>query len=241
MKKLIVIIVLIGLVFVQCFGQAIKEHVSHSNWDALLNRHVTSEGKVNYDGFKSDLAKLDQYLKLIANNEANTGWSQVEQKAFWLNAYNAWTIKLVLERYPVGSIKDVSAKPWDKRFVKIGANTHTLNDIENKIIRRQFKDARIHFAINCAAISCPKLSNKAFTMLNVEKELDRLTKEFFKSENVKIVEKSAQLSKIFEWYADDFTQESESVLKFVEQYSEMTFHSKVKVSYLDYNWKLNKQ
>ena len=241
MKKLSVTIVLIGLVFVQCFAQDIKEHVSHSNWDALLSRHVTSEGKVNYDGFKSDVAKLDKYLKLIGDNEAKTGWSQAEKKAFWLNAYNAWTIKLVLERYPVNSIKDVSAKPWDKRFIKIGANTHTLNDIENKIIRRQFKDARIHFAVNCAAISCPKLSNKAFTLLNVEKELDRLTKEFFKSENVKLVEKSAQLSKIFEWYAEDFIQESESVLKFVEQYSGMTFHSKVKVSYLDYNWKLNEQ
>jgi hypothetical protein len=241
MKKLSVTIVLMGLVFVQCFAQDIKEHVSHSSWDALLNRHVTSEGKVNYDGFKSDVAKLDKYLKLIGDNEAKTGWSQVEKKAFWLNAYNAWTIKLVLERYPVNSIKDVSAKPWDKRFIKVGVNTHTLNDIENKIIRRQFKDARIHFAVNCAAISCPKLSNKAFTLLNVEKELDRLTKEFFKSENVKLVEKSAQLSKIFEWYAEDFIQESESVLNFVEQYSGMTFHPKVKVSYLDYNWKLNKQ
>lgn len=241
MKKLGFTLVLIGVVFVQIFGQDVIEHVSHSSWNALLNRHVTSEGKVNYDGFKSDVAKLDKYLKLIGDNEAKTGWSQAEKKAFWLNAYNAWTIKLVLERYPVNSIKDVSAKPWDKRFIKVGANTHTLNDIENKIIRRQFKDARIHFAVNCAAISCPKLSNKAFTALNVEKELDRLTKEFLKTDNVKLAEKSVQLSKIFEWYADDFIQESESVLKFIEQYSGMTFHPKVKVSYLDYNWKLNDQ
>ena len=241
MKKLSVTIALMMLSFVQYFGQEINEHVSHSSWDALLNRHVTSEGKVNYDGFKSDVTKLDKYLKLISDNEAKIGWSQAEKKAFWLNAYNAWTIKLVLERYPVNSIKDVSAKPWDKRFIKVGANTHTLNDIENKIIRRQFKDARIHFAVNCAAISCPKLSNKAFTALNVEKELDRLTKLFLKTDNVKLTEKSAQLSKIFEWYADDFIEESQSVLKFVEEYSGITFHSKVKVSYLDYNWKLNKQ
>ena len=125
--------------------------------------------------------------------------------------------------------------------MKIGANTHTLNDIEDKIIRRQFKDARIHFAINCGAISCPKLSNKAFTMLNVEKELERLTKEFFKTDNVKLELKSAQLSKIFEWYAEDFIKESETVLKFVEKYSGITFHPKVKTTYLDYNWKLNKQ
>ena len=229
------------MALVQCFGQGIKEHISHSSWDALLNRHVTSEGKVNYDGFKSDIAKLDAYLNLIGNNEAKPGWTQAEKKAFWLNTYNAWTIKLVLERYPVNSIKDVSAKPWDKRFIKVGANTLTLNDIENKIIRRQFKDARIHFAVNCAAISCPKLSNKAFTAINVEKELDRLTKEFLKTDNVNLIEKSAQLSKIFEWYAADFIEESESVLKFVEQHSGMTFHPKVKVSYLEYNWKLNKQ
>ena len=241
MNKVRISIVLMGLLVVQCFGQEVNEHLSHSSWDALLSSHVTSEGKVDYDGFKSDISKLDNYLKLIGDNEAKTGWSQAEKKAFWLNAYNAWTIKLVLERYPVNSIKDVSTKPWDKRFIKIGANTHTLNDIENKIIRRQFKDARIHFAINCAAISCPKLSSKAFTWLNVEKELDRLTKAFFETDNVKLVEKSAQLSKIFEWYADDFIQESESVLNFVEKYSGMTFHPKVKVSYLDYNWKLNKQ
>jgi hypothetical protein len=241
MKKLGVTLFLIGVVLVQCFGQDIKEHVSHSSWDALLSRHVTSEGKVNYDGFKSDIAKLDAYLNLIGNNEAKPGWTQAEKKAFWLNTYNAWTIKLVLERYPVNSIKDVSAKPWDKRFIKVGANTLTLNDIENKIIRRQFKDARIHFAVNCAAISCPKLSNKAFTAINVEKELDRLTKEFLKTDNVNLIEKSAQLSKIFEWYAADFIEESESILKFVEQHSGMTFHPKVKVSYLEYNWKLNKQ
>jgi len=241
MKKLGLTLILMVLVAVQSFAQDVVEHVSHSDWNVLLSKHVTSEGKVNYDGFKSDIVKLDAYLKLIGDNEAKPGWSNAEKKAFWLNAYNAWTIKLVLERYPVSSIKDVSAKPWDKRFIKIGANTHTLNDIENKIIRRQFKDARIHFALNCAAISCPKLSNKAFTMVNVEKELDRLTKEFFKTENVKLLEKSAQLSKIFEWYAEDFINESESVLKFVEQYSGLKFHPKVKVSYLEYNWKLNKQ
>ena len=241
MKKLGFTLVLIGMFALQSAAQNVVEHVSHKSWNALLSKHVTAEGKVNYDGFKSDIVNLDAYLKLIGDNEAKPGWSNAEKKAFWLNAYNAWTIKLVLERYPVSSINDVSAKPWDKRFIKIGANTHTLNDIENKIIRRQFKDARIHFAINCAAISCPKLSNKAFTMLNVEKELGRLTKEFFKTENVKLAEKSAQLSKIFEWYAEDFINESETVLKYVERYSGMVFHPKVKVSYLDYNWKLNKQ
>jgi len=241
MRKLGFTLVLLGVIAIKSFAQNVVEHVSHKSWDALLSKHVTSEGKVNYDGFKSDIVKLDAYLKLIGDNEAKPGWSSAEKKAFWLNAYNAWTIKLVLERYPVSSIKDVSAKPWDKRFIKIGANTHTLNDIENKIIRRQFKDARIHFAINCAAISCPKLSNKAFTMINVEKELDALTIAFFKTENVKLAEKSAQLSKIFEWYAEDFINESESVLKYVERYSGITFHPKVKVSYLEYNWKLNKQ
>jgi len=223
------------------FAQEVKEHVSHSQWDALLKKHVTSDGKVNYDGFKTDIVKLDAYLKLIGDNEAKPGWSSNERKAFWINAYNAWTVKLVLERYPVNSINDVTAKPWDKRFIKIGANTHTLNDIENKIIRRQFKDARIHFAINCASISCPKLSNQAFTMYNVEEQLEKLTKDFFKTDNVKLEEKSAQLSKIFEWYAEDFIQESTSVLKFIEKYSGLTFHPKVKVSYLEYDWKLNKQ
>ena len=87
MKKISISLVLMGLLVVQCYSQETKEHVSHSSWDALLNVHVTSEGKVNYDGFKSDMVKLDKYLKLIGDNEAKTGWSQAEKKAFWLNAY----------------------------------------------------------------------------------------------------------------------------------------------------------
>ncbi len=221
--------------------QELKEHIKHDQWNELLQKYVTPAGKVNYAGLKDNVAKLDAYLDLLAKNPAQPGWPIAERKAYWINAYNAFTIKLILDRYPVKSINDVSAKPWDKRFIKIGKITHTLNEIENKILRRQFEDSRIHFAINCASISCPKLNNKAFTMFNVEKELTRLTKEFFKSKNVELTEKSAKISKIFEWYKDDFVSETGSIISYIEKYSGMKFHPKVKVSYMEYNWGLNKQ
>lgn len=222
-------------------GQDKVEHVSHKQWDVLLKKHVDSKGKVDYNGFKNDESKLDEYLKLIGSNEAKPSWTIDERKAFWFNAYNAWTIKLILGRYPVNSIKDVATKPWDKRFVKIGKITHTLNDLENKIIRRQFNDSRIHFVINCGAISCPKLSNEAFTMFNVDKKMTALRAEFFKSEHMQLTEKEAKISKIFEWYKEDFEKEAGSILEYVKKYSGMTFHKKVKITYLEYNWGLNKQ
>lgn len=218
-----------------------EEHVSHEKWDALLKKHVDNDGKVDYNGFKNDEAKLDEYLKLIGEHEAQPTWIIDERKAFWFNAYNAWVIKLILERYPVQSINDVAAKPFDKRFVKIGKITHTLNDIENKIIRRQFSDSRINFAINCASKSCPKLSNEAFTMFNVEKKLDQLRLDFFKSDNVQLSEKEIKISKIFEWHKEDFEKETGSLMEYIVKYSGMTFHKKAEIEYLEYDWSLNKR
>jgi len=241
MKLIFGILMFLGMVTFADAQHKEEEHVSHKQWDELLKKHVNDAGKVNYDGFKNDVAKLDEYLKLIGSNEAKSTWTVDERKAFWFNAYNAWTIKLILDRYPVNSIKEVSAKPWDKRFVKIGKITHTLNDIENKIIRRQFNDSRIHFALNCASNSCPKLSNEAFTMYNVEKKMTALRAEFFKSDNLQLTEKEAKISKIFEWYKEDFEKETGSILEYIKKYSGMTFHKKVKITYLEYDWKLNKQ
>lgn len=246
-NKIYSLVLFTVLSIITAFGQQKEiEHVKHDIWNELLQKYVNSAGKVNYEGFKNDEARLDEYLKLIGDNEARPQWTANERKAYWINAYNAFTIKMIIGKYPVQSVNDVSDKPFDKRFIKIGKITHTLNEIEDKILRRQFDDARIHFGINCGAISCPKLNNKAFTMFNIDKELDRLTTEFMSSTNMKYEEKkglviSAEISKIFEWYKEDFEKTTGSVNTYIEKYSGKKFSPKVKVSYMEYDWGLNKQ
>lgn len=246
-NKLYTLILFMFFSVITSFGQQKEvEHVKHDIWNELLQKHVDAAGKVDYEGFKNEEARLDEYLELIGENEARPQWTSDERKAYWINAYNAFTIKMILEKYPVQSVKDVADKPFDKRFIKIGKLTHTLNEIENKILRKQFDDARIHFGINCGANSCPKLNNKAFTMFNVDKELDRLTKEFMISNNMKYEEKkglviNAEISKIFEWYKEDFEKSTGSINTYIEKFSGKKFSPKVKVSYMDYDWGLNKQ
>lgn len=248
MNKLYTLILLAVFTSITAIGQNEKEveHVKHDIWNGLLKKHVNEAGKVDYDGFKNDEAKLDEYLKLIGENEARPQWSTDERKAYWINAYNAFTIKLILQKYPVKSIKDVADKPWNKRFIKIGKITHTLNEIEDKILRRQFDDPRIHFGINCASNSCPKLSNEAFTLFNVDKKLEQLTKEFMASENMRFEEKKgfvikAGISQIFEWYKEDFVKNIGSVNAYIEKYTGKKFSPKVKVYFIEYDWGLNKQ
>ena len=138
----------------------------HTVWDMMLKKHVSSTGKVDYDGFKSD-PNFERYITILESaNPNDPSWSSNDKKAFWINAYNSFTIKLILDNYPVKSIKDISS-PWDKKFITINGENYSLNQIENDILRPTYKDARIHFAVNCAAVSCPKLHNRAFTAENL--------------------------------------------------------------------------
>jgi hypothetical protein len=125
-----------------------------------LQLHVSDTGKVNYKGLLSNQEPFRKYLEYLASNAPKESWSNAEKKAFWINAYNAYTIQLILDNYPTESIKDIS-DPWGKTFFKIGGKTMSLNTIEHKILR-PMGDSRIHFAIVCASESCPKLLNCAY-------------------------------------------------------------------------------
>ncbi len=212
----------------------------HSKFQALLTKHVTSSGRVNYEGFKKDKSALEAYLKDLSSNVPGSSASKNAKLAYWMNAYNAFTIKLVVDNYPVKSIKDIAeGKPWNKKFISLGGKTFDLNTIEHEILRK-LGDPRIHVGINCASISCPKLSNKAFTESNVNAELARLTKEFVndKSRN-QLSSSSLKLSKIFEWFKDDFTTNG-SLISWINKYSNVKINSDAKISYMTYNWNLNK-
>lgn len=220
---------------------------SHQQWDKLLKKHVNKTGLVNYKGFKNDKAELDSYLKLLSSSAPPKSWSKDDQKAYWINAYNAFTVALILKHYPVKSIKDIAGSiykintPWDIKFITIGGEKYDLNNIEHKILRNQFDDPRIHFALVCASISCPRLRDEAFTGSEINAQLEDAGKEFLndKSKN-NIRADKADLSKYFSWYKGDFTK-SGSLVDYVNKYSSTKITSKTKIGSLDYNWGLNEQ
>ncbi|OUS03625.1 hypothetical protein A9Q86_01175 [Flavobacteriales bacterium 33_180_T64] len=212
--------------------------IDHSLWNALLQKHVSNQGNVSYKGFKSDNTKFNSYLKLLSENPPQDSWTRNERLAYWMNVYNAFTVKLILDHYPIKSIKDINS-PWSYRFIKIDEKWHTLNDIEHRIIRKM-EEPRIHFALVCAAVSCPRLYNKAFTAKNLEADLDLLTREFL-NDNSKneLNANTIKLSKIFKWYGSDFKNNGHSVIDFLNQYSKVIISDKAKKSYKAYNWNLN--
>lgn len=228
------------LSFVLLFSVATSASaMSHAAWDALLKKNVASSGKVNYRGFRTDKVKLDAYLKALKSNVPISSTSKNEKKAYWINAYNAFTIKLVVDNYPVRSINDIKIggkTPWLRKWIKIGGQTLSLNDIENNKLRKPYKDGRIHFVINCASFSCPVLLNKAVTAKNVESVLTSQTKRFIndKARN-QITSKSAKISSIFDWYKADFGD----VGTFINKYSKVKMASNAKISYMVYSWSLN--
>ncbi len=210
---------------------------SHKIWDQLLQKYVSSAGKVNYKGFKQSKTQLNAYLDELAKNPVQDKWSKAEKMAYWINAYNAFTIKLIVDNYPVSSITKLhNGKPWDVKWIKLGNQTYSLNNIENDILRPQFKDARIHFAVNCAAKSCPPLLNRAWTAENLDQYLNQQAKAFINHATYNKISVSAvQLSKIFEWYGEDFGD----IINYLNKYATIKIKSNATVKYIEYDWALN--
>ena len=222
------------------FGQELSKrfYENHDLWHELLNKNVSVIGKVNYDGFKKSQKDLSIYINMLkmAYSEIEK-FSKEKKLAYWINAYNALTIDLILRNYPLNSIKDIK-DPWDQRLWQFGDKWLNLNDIEHKVLRKM-NEPRIHFAIVCASESCPKLLNEAFTADKLDVQLTNATKVFLSdtSKN-EISENNIKLSKIFKWFAKDFKTNG-NLINFLNQYSEVTISSKAKKSFKDYDWSLN--
>lgn len=213
------------------------EVFNHNSWNILLQKHVSGIGNVNYKNFKTDRKELLNYLSSLGDTMPNDNWTKEDKLAYWINAYNAMTIDLILQNYPIKSIKDIK-DPWGQRLWKLGNKWYNLNDIEHEILRKM-DEPRIHFAIVCASYSCPKLQNKAFYAENLKEQLTNATKEFLSdSERNEISENDLKLSKIFQWFTKDFKQNG-SLIDFLNTYSEIQISEKAKISYKDYNWDLN--
>ncbi len=209
----------------------------HDSWNAILQDYVSNAGFVDYTGLKKAESKLDGYLQTLSANTPKKSDKSIKAKVFWINAYNAFTVKLILNNMPVQSIRDISkGEPWSVSWIELGSEVYSLNNIEHDILRPTWGDARIHFAVNCAAKSCPPISNEAFTESNQDQKLEDLSKSFINNSKFNSVSSSKLvLSKIFEWYKSDFGELS----AFIDKYTTVDIGSNPSISYQDYDWSLN--
>jgi len=217
-----------------------EEKVDYTVWKSLLQKNVQANGKVNYKGFKEDVAKLNKFLRILSSTKITGTWTKNDKIAYWINVYNAYTVKLVLNKYPINSIKEISG-PWKKKFFPINGVLMSLGQVEHDILR-DFGEPRIHFAINCASRSCPRLIQIPYTAENLSKLLDRQTKEFINDEFYNtITEYTVHVSHIFDWYKKDFKVTHGSVTNFINQYSNVTISNQKSKGYKPYDWSLNQQ
>ena len=220
--------------------------VDHGIYANLLKKYV-HQGNVDYRGFKMEESKLDQYLKVLENVDSKS-LSRNEQFAFYINAYNAWTIKLILSGYPeIKSIKELGnifKTPWKKKICRIDGDVITLDYIEHHILRPRFKDPRVHFAIVCAALSCPPLWSQPFLGSTLDRQLDDATRAFINNPKRNYLDGGTlYVSRIFKWFEKDF---NEDIIGFFLKYADDNLKNElavkkntVKISYLHYDWSLN--
>lgn len=218
--------------------------LDHSSWDALLKTYVDEKGNVNYEGLLQQKSQIKSYLDYLSLHVPEKHFTIEEQFAYYINLYNAAAIYLVVDQGIPQSIKDISGpwgRVWLKKFISIEDEVYSLNDIEKGVLQKM-GDLRIHFAINCASISCPKLNNKAYTAQNISTLLEQAANDFVHSSLNDLTDMNRpRLSKIFDWYESDFENAGTTVIDFINVYLKNPIPQDAKISYLDYDWGLNKQ
>ena len=238
----------------------------HGQWDALLKQHVVAiqngtASQVNYAGFKRDQAQLKSYLdaaSAVSQTEFN-GWGKPEQLAFLINTYNAYTVELILTRYPeIESIQDFGKffnNPWKKKFFNLFGKPTSLDEIEHGMIRAEgvYDDPRIHMAVNCASVGCPALRNEAYVGPRLDEQLDDSVKRFLSDHTRnRFTRGGLEVSKIFDWYGKDFGKGfrgAKSINAFFANYAaqlsdkaedqQRIREGKTPIKFLDYDWALN--
>lgn len=229
----------------------------HQLWTKVTKDYMSADSMLHYQKLQADVkANRDHpFPHYIAAIQAVTkkdygGWSATEQMAFLINAYNALTVKLILDNYPVESIRKIGGiltKPWSVKFFKLlDGQAQALDPIEHEILRPTFKDYRVHAAVNCASFSCPPLRAEAFVAPRLNAQLDEQMQQWLadpKRNECDAKEGTLKLSKIFEWYADDFVNWGGGVKAVVSKHGpeacKQAAAGKGKISFLEYDWKLN--
>ena len=225
--------------------------VDHAKFDILLKKYVSPEGLVKYKEWKAsadDLEALDAYLASVGAQDIS-GFDEKEKLAFWINGYNALAVKGILDAYPVDSVMKITGLEDGKFFkepkYKIAKMELSLDQIENEKIRKDFAEPRIHFVLNCTALSCPKLRQNAITKDNLDAEMDAAAKDYIiKDTQVDKKKRTVSASKIFEWFKGDFEKDGGSVNEFLAKYMDDAKLASVtrkakKISHHEYDWALN--
>jgi hypothetical protein len=232
------------------------EEIDHRPWDALLRRYVNDAGLVDYAGWKSDpsdVAALDEYLSLLSQADPRRDASRKVQLAFWINSYNALTVRGILRDYETPTIPNSDSRSQAKKALsdvrlRVGDSSFSLDDIEQKVLR-VLNEPQAHFALVCGSRSCPRLLNRAYTGADLETQFHENARAFF-ADPSKLAfdgDSSVQLSPILKWYADDFGQTPAEVLDSVaphlpaELKAKLLSQEKLRIGYLDYDWSLNDQ
>lgn len=234
MKKLLIIALL--------FFGTLQTKAQSPIFDALLKSYVDNNGNVDYKGLRKSKPVLQVYLDDLEKNIPGKKWSSNKAKAFWINVYNAYAIKLILESYPLKKITDIKRNgknAWKIPIAKVGGQVYSLDFIEHKILRRWHDDPRIHVGLNSASKSGPKFVNFIFTEKNIDTKLNLLMTNFINdSTKNKISSDKVQISKVFEWYKEDFTYKTK-LIEYLNKYSTSKANDNAQISYLDYDWSLN--
>lgn len=237
MKKQL-IIVLIALISVKGFAQDLNTFFSKT--DAFLKGNV-SNGRVAYSKIHANQEELNSVLK-IAEGISVSKSDAKNYQAFWINAYNLSVIKGIVDSYPTNSPLDNKGF-FDKTTHNLGGKQITLNDIEHKLLRGNFKDARFHFVLVCGAVGCPPLISNAYLPSTLNAQLDTQTKMALNGSFIKVntKKKRVEASQIMEWYKEDFTRDGKTEIDFINKYRTEKLEGKYKVSYFPYDWNVNKQ
>lgn len=231
------------------------DQIDHRPWDALLQKYVDAQGMVHYAAWKSspaDLQALDAYLASLSRAAPTSQTSRAGQFAFWINAYNAVTVHGILREYPTSSIRNHTAKAfgyniWDDLLLVVGDQKVSLNDMEHKILRKM-GEPRIHFAIVCASIGCPKLLNRAYMPQSIDGQLTASAQSFFADPQKFQYDAQAgqiRISPILKWFAEDFGASTAARLATIAPYlpdehaQQLARSGRARVAYLDYDWNLN--
>lgn len=263
-NRLFALLIFTALFFMAAVTSAAQFDQTHAGYDALLKRFVT-DGRVDYRGLKADTAALDSYLDNTAgvSEAAFNAWAESERLAFLINLYNAATLKLIVDHYPVKSIKYIGSifkGPWDQPVVRLLGNTITLDNLEHDIVRKQYSEPRIHMALVCAAKSCPTLRSEAYVADKLHAQLDDQSRRFLASPAGLRIDRGSKVvyfSSIFKWYGEDFvagfsppsgfsglTKTERAVANFCSGHISPSGGDYLKaggysVKYLDYDWSLN--
>lgn len=236
--------------------QTSMSQIDHSAFDRLLRKYVDSEGLVAYGAWKAsqtDRRALQDYLKQLSRANPRAAASKPAQLAFWINAYNALTLEGIMQVYPTTSIRNHTARVfgyniWNDLPLVVGGKNYSLNQIEHEILRKM-NEPRIHFAIVCASIGCPKLRNEAYTSEKVDAQLTANAIDFFQHQKhfqIKPTQNTVYLSSILDWFGSDFGSTQSEQLRYIAKFTPESSRPfltgpNVTVKYLEYNWGLNAQ